>query len=183
MLKWLGSCWQIKFSINIRTVTVLLMLLLMLLLLLLLSSYDCSVLVLSECFTFIFSVACRLPLVSTHCLLLFSTYTSLIRYLIFVWHHFGMRRNIRKWANRVLIQINNYKNDPVYFCACFRESFRDCIKDLEHSYPTFVSRNASFLEVHFTWYFFFLQSFLISLYRDFALTQSFPSLLSSVFSL
>lgn len=43
-----------------------------------------------------------------------------------------------------LLLISDYENYPVYFCPCFRKSFKGDKKDLELSSPTFVSRNAKF---------------------------------------
>ena len=72
-----------------------------------------------------------------------------------------MRQNLRKWIRGGLNPINNCKDCSVNFCPCCRIYFRDEKKDLKLSYPTFASRNASFLEVHFRLIFSFFFSIIL----------------------
>ena len=93
---------------------------------------------------------------------LFSiTHTSLIYYLISTYHSFGMRWNLGKWIQGGLNPVNNCKDYSAHFYPCCSIYFRDEKKDLELSFHTFASRNASFFEVHFAWYLLFFFSIIL----------------------
>lgn len=97
------------------------------------------------CFTFILIAACICKYWFTsgfylYVFLLFFIHTSFICYLIFTWHHFGMRQNIRKRTKGDLIAINIYKNYPVYFCPCLGKASKMIKKTWNFLIPLYIQK-------------------------------------------